>query len=142
MALGKMILPKLFQHLGAQTQEPQLVGHGALALPHTQRRLLLIQAVQVHQPRQPLRLLDVIQIPPLQILHQRHHARLLRVHRQQNAGHLRTSGQLCRPQTALSGHQFILPHTPPHRQRLQDPILLDAGCQLPQTLRVENFPRL
>ena len=141
VALGQAVFQRL-QHCRAVAQQAQLVGDRALAFAHFGRRLLLIQPILPHQPRQPLRLLDVVQIPALQILHQRHHAGLLLIHAQQNAGNFRQSCKLCRAQAALPCHQLIHSASAPHRERLQNTIRPNARRQLLQSAGIKDLPRL
>ena len=82
--LRELVLPQHGQHLRAVAQQAQLVRHGALTFTHTLGRLPLTQTIQAHEPRQPLGLLDVVEVAPLEVLHQRDHAALRLVHRQQD----------------------------------------------------------
>ena len=58
--------------------------------------------VLLHQPRQPLRLFDVVEVPPLQILHQRQKPRVLVVRRYQQTRDLPQPGKTRRAQPPLA----------------------------------------
>ena len=83
------------------------------------------------------RLLHVVQIPPLEILHQRQQRRVLLPHLRNEARQLPQAGELRRPKTPLAGPQLVVPASGAHRGGLQDAVLADAGRQLLQTLGVK-----
>ena len=142
MPLRELVLPQQGQYLRAVAQQPQLVRHGALTFTHTLGRLLLTQTIQAHEPRQPLGLLDVVEVAPLKVLHQRDHAALRLVHRQQDAGHLPKPRHPRGAQAALACDQLIESVPPPDGQRLHDAVFRNARRQLLQPRRVEDLPRL
>ena len=65
MALRKSGLAKGREHCLPVAQQPQLVGHGALAFAQQPRRLLLAQILGPHQCGNALGLLYKVQILPL-----------------------------------------------------------------------------
>ena len=94
--------------------------------------------VLLHQPRQSLRLLDVVQVSPLQILHQRQKPCVLVVRRYQQTRHLPQPGKTRRAQPPLARDQLKAAALFAHRERLQHAILPDGGGKLLQTCRVKN----
>lgn len=84
-------------------QQPQLIGHGGLALSDAVRRLLLGEMTDLHEPGQSLRFFNKIQIPPLEIFHQRRDPGLGVVHVHQQARHLLQPRQPCCPQPPFAG---------------------------------------
>ena len=123
-------------------QKPQLVGYAALAFAQQPGRLLLTHVEAVKQAPDSLGLLNEVQILPLQILHQRRHARFQIVHAHQYAGNIRDPGQLGSPQPALPGDQLVDVIPPPDGQRLQDAVLPDGLRQLVQRPGGEDLPGL
>ena len=73
MALGQVMLTQRLQNGRRMAQDAQLVCDGGLALADAAGSLLLAQMLLLHELLQALGLLDVIQIAPLQIFHQRQH---------------------------------------------------------------------
>ena len=125
-----------------QGQQPQFVGHRALAFAQKPRRLLLTHVPVLQQPGNAHGFLDEIQVLPLQIFHHGRHAGFPVVHAHDDAGDVRDPRQLRRPQTALPRDQLIAVSAPADGQRLQDSVLPDGIGQLVQRLRAENFPWL
>ena len=142
MALRQPRLPQGKQYRLAVLQQPQLVGHRALAFAQKPRRLLLTHVPVLQQPGNAHGFLDEIQILPLQILHHGRHAGFPVVHAHDDAGDVRDPRQLRRPQPALPRDQLIAVSAAADGQRLQDSVLPDGIGQLVQRLRAENFPWL
>ena len=105
--LGKPGGAQCLQHRRTVAQQAQLVGHRALAFSQQPGGLLLAHPEMLHEIADALGLLDEIQILPLQIFHQRRHARFQIVHPHENAGDIRDPRQLRRPKPPLSGDQLI-----------------------------------
>lgn len=138
MALGQVMLTQRLQNGRRMAQDAQLVCDGGLALADAAGSLLLAQMVLLHELLQALGLLDVIQIAPLQIFHQRQHPGRLLVHVRKQARDLRQSGQPRCAQAALSRHQLIRTARLADGQRLQNAVLPDAPGQLLQAARYQN----
>ena len=142
MALREMVLPQGRQNRLGVAQQPQLVCDGGLAQPHPQGRLLLAQTIEPHEPFQALGLLDVVQVPPLEILYQGQHAALQLVAADHDAGYLPEPSQPGRPEPPFPGHQLIIPVPAADSQRLQHPELHDGLGELLQGLLLKDLPRL
>ena len=123
-------------------QEPQLVGHAALALSQEPCRLLLGKILGPHQRGNAHSLLHKVQILPLEIFYQGGNTGLLVVHLQQDAGHFRQSRLGRRPKPPLPGDELIAPCCTPNGQWLQHPMGPDGFCQLVQGFRPKHPPRL
>ena len=121
VALRQAIAVQRLHHRLLQPQQPQLVGHRRLAASQLFRRLLLAQAVAPQQPGDGLRLLHVVQIPPLEVLDQRQQRRVLLVYPRQQTRHLPQPGDPRRPPAALPRHQL---YTPPCCRTVR-------GCKMP-----------
>ena len=137
VALGQAVFPQSLQHVRRQLQQPQLVGHGGLGLADAPGGLLLAHAEHADKLVDARRLLDEVQIPPLEIFHQGDQAGVLHVHVQQYTGYLLQTCQLCRPEPAFSRHQLIFPAAQTHGERVQYAVGLYALAQLRQRLVVK-----
>ena len=142
MALGQVMLTQRLQNGRRMAQDAQLVCDGGLALADAAGSLLLAQMVLLHELLQALGLLDVIQIAPLQIFHQRQHPGRLLVHVRKQARDLRQSGQPRCAQAALSRHQLVRTARLADGQRLQNAVLPDAPGQLLQAAGIKMLARL
>ena len=98
--------------------------------------------ILLHKLLQPLGLFDVIQIPPLQVFHQRQHSGRLLVHVREQAWNLRQTGQPRRAQAALSRHQLIRAARLADGQRLQNAVLPDAPGQFLKAAGIKMLARL
>ena len=118
MALRQAVLPQAVRHRRPQPQQPQLVGDGGLGLAQLLRRLLLGQAVPPDEAGDGRRLLQIVQIPPLQILDEGQQRRVFLSHRRNETRHLPQARHAGGPQPPLSRHQLVIAALVPHRQRL------------------------
>ena len=135
VALRQTGAADLLQKGTGQPEKPQLVGGGGLGHPHPSGRLLLAHPELRHQAVEPLRLLEKIQLPVLQILHQRQDPALPGIRLEHHTGHLRQTRQPGRPEAALPGDQPVPRPLPPDGERLQDPVPGYAVRQLPDLLK-------
>ena len=128
MALRQAVFLQKLPHGVRQPQQPQLVGHRRLRAAQTTGGLLLAEPVAGNEPGQGLRLLPAIQIPALEVLHQRQQRRVLLPYLRHQTRH---------PQAPFSGHQLIACPLTAHRQGLEDAVAADAFRQLRQGVLVE-----
>ena len=142
MAFGQPLAAQGVQHVLGQAEKTELVRDGGLAHAEPSRAFLLAQPEQADEPRHALRLLYVVEVAPLQVLHERDQAGLRAVHLEHDARHLVKTGQLRRPQTALPGHQLILPLPAAHGQRTEDAVAADALGHARKAILVEYAARL
>ena len=97
----------------------------------------------VDQLPKRVRLLEWIQIPPLDVFHQRHLQAGLRRCFLDHRRYARHACQLCRPPAPLTGNQLeraVAPLTDQHR--LEQSVLADGLGQVFELLLVELGPRL
>lgn len=137
MALRQAVFLQKLPHGVRQPQQPQLVGHRRLGAAQTTGGLLLAEPVAGNEPGQGLRLLPAVQIPALEVLHQRQQRRVLLPYLRHQTRHLPQSRHGGGPQAALSGHQLIACPLTAHRQGLEDAVAADAFRQLRQGILVE-----
>ena len=107
MPLGQAILAQRFEHVARQLQQPQLVCDSRLRFADAPRGLLLTHAEHADELAYAQRLLDEVQVAPLQILDQRDEARVLHVHVDEDARDFLQPRKLRRAQAALPRHELI-----------------------------------
>ena len=137
MALRQAVLPQLLAAGGAETQQPQLVGHRRLAAAQPPGGLLLAQAVRGDKLGNGGGLLQVVEVAPLEIFHQGQQGAVLVRHPHQNTGHMAQPRQPGGPEPPLPGHQHIARRRALDAEGLEHPVLADGLGQLPQGLGVE-----
>ena len=142
MALREAVLPQGLEDVLGQLQKPELVRHGALASAQPPGAVLLAQAVHPHEVRHAPRLLEEVQVLPLQVFHHRKQARLLHIHVQHDAGHLPEPGEARRAKPPLARHQLVAPEVQPHGQRRNHAVLRYARRELRERGLVKFPPRL
>ena len=142
VALGEPVLAQPVQQPGRELQQPQLIGHRRLGFADAPGGLILGQVIGVDQPVQRHGLLQKIQVPALEVLHQGQQRGAHAVHVDDNAGNLAEPGHPGCPQTALAGDQLKAPVHLPDGQRLEDAVLPDAGRQFLQAVGGKALPRL
>ena len=138
MALGEMLLHQDLTALLPQPQQPQLVGKGRGRAAEAGGGLLLGDAGFVNVGGDGGSLFQIVQIPPLEIFHQRQQGRGIVIRPGEDAGHLFQPRQLCRPQPPLPGDQLPALPLPAHRQRLENAVAADGARQLPDALLFKN----
>ena len=126
-----------------QIQQPQGVGHRAPGLAHPFRRLSLGHAVDLRQRPEAFRLLDGVQVLPLEVLDHGQLHGLLVVGLDDDRRDLVQSGHPGGPPAAFPGDDLIVPASQlTHRQGLDHAVLPDGLGQLLQLFLVEVFPGL
>ena len=127
---------------GRQLQERHEVGDGRPAQTEPRGQLLVGHLVVGQVLLEPLRLLDRVEVGPLNVLHQGRLEALLivEVHDgDRDRGHADGLGG---PQPSLAGDQLIAIPDLPDEQRLQDAVVADALAQRRQVVVVERLAGL
>ena len=142
MALRQLRLAQGLQNRLRMAQQPQLVGHGALALAQEPGGLLLAHVELPHKPGNPLGFLHEVQVLPLEILHHGRHARLPVIHLHQDAGHIRQPRHLSCPQPPLPADQLVAALPAPDGQGLENSVAENGFGKFLQCFLPEYPPGL
>ena len=142
MAFGQARLEQIAAHGGREMEQPQLVGDERLALAEARGERFLRHAVCAQQLAVAFRLLDKVQVAPLQVFDQRKDGAGLLRGALHDAGHLPHADQATGAQPALAGDELVHAGNTAHDQGLDQPGLRDGGRQLLQALLVELAARL
>ena len=144
MAGGDFPLAHLLLHAVRQGEQPHGVGHGAAAFAKALGGHLLGQAVFFNELAAALCHLDGVQILPLQIFNECQRGGLFVGDFLDDDRHLVQTRHAAGPPAALTRDDDV-PRPRlfgPHRDGLQQAVLLDAGAQLSQCLLVKGLAGL
>ncbi len=128
--------------LAGQAQEAEGVRDRGAVAAHAARDLLLGEAELVLQPVEGLRLLDGVELLPLDVLDEGQLEELLVgdvAHGDRDGGE---AGRLRRPQAPLPRDDLVALAPPPHEDRLHDAALADRCGELGEPGGVDGRARL
>ena len=100
-------LPQRGAHIFRQLQKPQAVGQRRGAAPEAARQFLLRKPMLAEDGAAGFSLVQIVQVLPLYVFHQRHQAALEVIRRHQHAGGALPAQQAQGAQPALAGHDRI-----------------------------------
>jgi hypothetical protein len=132
MPLPDAAVEERFLHRVGGLQQPQRVGDGDPALAHPPGHLLVGQPELLNQLPVGRRLLQRVQVLPLQVLHQGQFQHLLGGQVLNDDRHRRQAGQFRRPPAPLPCHQLVTVPLPDDDEGLKDAVVLDGEGQFHQ----------